>query len=147
MLMGEVVATLKIMPESPDVDLEALKAAIQAAMPAEAEFHKIEEEPIAFGLVALNLIFIIEDGEVAVCISIVAFPTLKRVGLNGHIISRAISHELYVLTNLSERHLCSTKVVEFLIVFLHEVVNGIFSSEVAETTIQNLRTELGVLVC
>ena len=58
--MGEVVATLKIMPESPDVDLEALKAAIQAAMPAEAEFHKIEEEPIAFGLVALNLI---EDGE------------------------------------------------------------------------------------
>ena len=60
--MGEVVATLKIMPESPDVDLEALKAAIQAAMPAEAEFHKIEEEPIAFGLVALNLIFIIEDG-------------------------------------------------------------------------------------
>ena len=54
--MGEVVATLKIMPESPDVDLEALKA-------AEAEFHKIEEEPIAFGLVALNLIFIIEDGE------------------------------------------------------------------------------------
>ena len=61
--MGEVVATLKIMPESPDVDLEALKVAIQAAMPAEAEFHKIEEEPIAFGLVALNLIFIIEDGE------------------------------------------------------------------------------------
>ena len=57
--MGEVVATLKIMPESPDVDLEALKAAIQVAMPAEAEFHKIEEEPIAFGLVALNLIFII----------------------------------------------------------------------------------------
>ena len=61
--MGEVVATLKIMPESPDVDFEALKVAIQAAMPAEAEFHKIEEEPIAFGLVALNLIFIIEDGE------------------------------------------------------------------------------------
>ena len=47
--MGEVVATLKIMPESPDVDLEALKAAIQAAMPAEAEFHKIEEEPISTG--------------------------------------------------------------------------------------------------
>lgn len=61
--MGEVVATLKIMPESPEVDLEALKANIQAAMPEDAEFHKIEEEPIAFGLVALNLIFIVEDGE------------------------------------------------------------------------------------
>ena len=61
--MGEVVATLKIMPESPDVDLEALKAAIQAAMPAEAEFHKIEEEPVAFGLIALNTMVVVDDGE------------------------------------------------------------------------------------
>ena len=28
MIMGEVVNTLKVMPESPEVDLEALKAAI-----------------------------------------------------------------------------------------------------------------------
>ena len=61
--MSEVVATMKIMPESPDVDLEALKSAIKEAMPADAEFHKIDEEPIAFGLVALNLMFVIEDGE------------------------------------------------------------------------------------
>ena len=46
--MSEVVATMKIMPESPDVDLEALKSAIKEAMPADAEFHKIDEEPIAF---------------------------------------------------------------------------------------------------
>ena len=58
--MSDVVATMKIMPESPDVDLEALKADIQAAMPDDAEFHKIDEEPIAFGLTALNLMFIIE---------------------------------------------------------------------------------------
>ena len=44
--MGEVVATLKIMPESPDVDLEALKAAIQAAMPAEAEFQKLKKNQL-----------------------------------------------------------------------------------------------------
>ncbi|MDO5848420.1 MAG: elongation factor 1-beta [Methanobrevibacter sp.] len=61
--MGEVVATLRIMPESPEVDLDALKAAIEAAMPDDAEFHEIKEEPIAFGLVALDLVFIIEDGE------------------------------------------------------------------------------------
>ena len=61
--MGEVVATLKVMPESPEVDLENLKAEIQSVMPDDAEFHKIEEEPIAFGLTALNVIFIIEDGE------------------------------------------------------------------------------------
>ena len=35
---------MKIMPESPDVDLEALKSAIKEAMPADAEFHKIDEE-------------------------------------------------------------------------------------------------------
>ena len=61
--MSEVVATMKIMPENPEVDLEALKAAIEEAMPDDAEFHKIDEEPIAFGLVALNLMFVIEDGE------------------------------------------------------------------------------------
>ncbi len=61
--MSEVVATMKVMPESPEVDLEALKAAIQESMPDDAEFHKIEEEPIAFGLTALNVMFIIEDGE------------------------------------------------------------------------------------
>ena len=33
MIMGEVVNTLKVMPESPEVDLEALKAAITDAMP------------------------------------------------------------------------------------------------------------------
>ncbi|MBQ6139075.1 MAG: elongation factor 1-beta, partial [Methanobrevibacter sp.] len=49
--MGEVVNTLKVMPESPEVDLEALKAAITDAMPADAELHEITEEPIAFGLV------------------------------------------------------------------------------------------------
>ena len=52
MIMGEVVNTLKVMPESPEVDLEALKAAITDAMPADAELHEITEEPIAFGLVS-----------------------------------------------------------------------------------------------
>ena len=61
--MGEVVNTLKVMPESPEVDLEALKAAITDAMPADAELHEITEEPIAFGLVAIVLSFITEDGE------------------------------------------------------------------------------------
>ena len=59
--MGEVVATLKVMPDSPDVDREALKAVIEADIPS--ELHEITEEPIAFGLVALNVVFIVEDGE------------------------------------------------------------------------------------
>lgn len=61
--MGEVLATIKIMPEGPEVDLEQMKQDIQAAIPEGTEFHKIEEEPIAFGLVALNVMVIVDDAE------------------------------------------------------------------------------------
>jgi len=61
--MGEVVATIKLMPESPEVDLEQMKIEVQNLVNEDAELHKIEEEPIAFGLVALNVMFIVDDGE------------------------------------------------------------------------------------
>lgn len=61
--MGEVVATIRLMPESPEVDLEKMKTDIQASIPEGAEFHKIEEEPIAFGLVALNVMVVVGDAE------------------------------------------------------------------------------------
>lgn len=61
--MGEVLATVKVMPESPEVDLEALKETITNNMPDDAELDSIVEEPVAFGLVALIVKFIIEDGE------------------------------------------------------------------------------------
>ncbi len=61
--MGEVVATIKLMPESPDVDLEKIKEDIIKSIPEGAEFHKIEEEPIAFGLVALKVMVVVGDSE------------------------------------------------------------------------------------
>lgn len=61
--MGEVVATIKLMPESPDVDLEKIKEDIIQSIPEDAEFHKIEEEPIAFGLIALKVMVVVGDGE------------------------------------------------------------------------------------
>ena len=61
--MGEVMNTLKVMPENPDVDLEQLKAAIADLVKEPASLHAIEEEPIAFGLVALNTMVIVEEGE------------------------------------------------------------------------------------
>ncbi len=61
--MGEVVATIKVMPESPDVDLEKMKNDIIASIPENAEFHKIDEEPIAFGLIALNVMVVVGDAE------------------------------------------------------------------------------------
>ena len=61
--MGEVLTTMKIMPDSPDVDLEAIKETIKTSMPEGATINEIAEEPIAFGLVAVILSFITEDGE------------------------------------------------------------------------------------
>ena len=61
--MSEVLTTMKIMPDSPDVDLEAIKSTIESSMPEGAKLHEMSEEPIAFGLVAIVLQFITEDGE------------------------------------------------------------------------------------
>jgi len=61
--MGEVVTTIKLNPESPDVDLEKMKEEIKESIPEGAELHKINEEPIAFGLVALIVMVVTEDAE------------------------------------------------------------------------------------
>lgn len=62
LIMGEVAVTLKVMPESPEVDLEALKESIKSVVD-EKEFERIEEEPIGFGLVALIVTVVVDDGE------------------------------------------------------------------------------------
>ena len=61
--MGDVLTTMKIMPDSPDVDLDAIKATIESSMPEGAKLHDMAEEPIAVGLVAIILQFITDDGE------------------------------------------------------------------------------------
>jgi len=55
--MGNVALILKVMPESPDVDLEALKKAIRAAVAVD----DIQEEPIGFGLVSLKIAVVVPD--------------------------------------------------------------------------------------
>ncbi|OIO63895.1 elongation factor 1-beta [Candidatus Woesearchaeota archaeon CG_4_10_14_0_2_um_filter_33_10] len=57
--MADVVITLRIMPENPETDLKAIeeKAKIFIAEYG-GEVGKVEIEPIAFGLKALNLIFV-----------------------------------------------------------------------------------------
>lgn len=60
--MSNVAAVLKVMPTSPEVDLESLKQAVENAVP-EGQFNGIEEDPIGFGLVALHVTIIVDDGE------------------------------------------------------------------------------------
>ncbi len=56
--MGSVAVIARVMPESPDVDLEKLKAALKQKLPG---IQDIKEEPIGFGLIALKLAAVIKD--------------------------------------------------------------------------------------
>ncbi|HOT03000.1 MAG TPA: elongation factor 1-beta [Methanolinea sp.] len=56
--MGTVAIILKVMPESPEVDLVALKREIQEKVPS---VRDIREEPIGFGLKALKVAAIVND--------------------------------------------------------------------------------------
>ena len=57
--MGNVIIELKIMPESPDVDMEKIKNEISKKM----KIQDSKIEPIAFGLKALRMIVIVPDKE------------------------------------------------------------------------------------
>jgi elongation factor 1-beta len=58
--MGDVALIIKVMPESPDVDREEIKKEIRAKL---ARVQDITEEPIGFGLVALNVVAVVPDAE------------------------------------------------------------------------------------
>ncbi len=64
--MATVVVTLKIMPESPDVDLKQLENKLDVLVKQFAKLEANEEikfqiEPIAFGLKALKIMFAMDE--------------------------------------------------------------------------------------
>ena len=59
--MSDVAATMKVMPESPDVDLEGLQERLEAALPEGAEVRGSDTDDVAFGLVALLLSVVVPD--------------------------------------------------------------------------------------
>ncbi len=61
--MAQVVVTLKIMPESPETDLSLIqnKAEEEIKKFAGDTEIKIEQEPIAFGLKALKILFVMDE--------------------------------------------------------------------------------------
>ncbi|MGB8220152.1 MAG: elongation factor 1-beta [Methanoregula sp.] len=56
--MGGVAVIVRVMPESPEVDLEELKSALKQKLPG---IQDIQEEPIGFGLKALKLVAVVND--------------------------------------------------------------------------------------
>jgi elongation factor 1-beta len=55
--LGEVAVTVRLMPESADVDIDRLEADVRARV----RVHSIEREPIAFGLEALRIVAVVPD--------------------------------------------------------------------------------------
>jgi elongation factor 1-beta len=51
--MGQIVATMKIFPSDIIIDLNKLKESIKQALPKDSSVYRFDEEPIAFGLVAI----------------------------------------------------------------------------------------------
>ena len=63
--MAKVVATIKIMPESPESDLLAIEMKAKRVIFNFTENDEIraEQEPIAFGLKALKIIFVMDENK------------------------------------------------------------------------------------
>ncbi len=61
--MANSILTIKVMPTSPDVNLEELEVRVKQAIvnyAGEGE-TKTEIEPVAFGLKALKIIFVVDE--------------------------------------------------------------------------------------
>lgn len=63
--MANAVVSLKIMPESPEVNLEELEAKAKEKIKAFAGEGdmKVNIEPVAFGLKSLNIIFVMDESK------------------------------------------------------------------------------------
>ena len=60
--MANCVVTLKIMPESPEVDLNLLEAEAKVHVKEfGCEVGKVEIHPVAFGLRALHILFVMDE--------------------------------------------------------------------------------------
>lgn len=77
--MGEVAATIKIMPESPEVDLTVLEDDLRGSLPNGATIRAFERENVAFGLVALRASVLVDDAEGGTDAVEAAFGEIDRV--------------------------------------------------------------------
>ena len=59
--MGKVAAKLKVMPESPEVDLDELQHELEDSLPEGAKINGFERDEVAFGLVALIPTVVVPD--------------------------------------------------------------------------------------
>ena len=63
--MGQVALSLKVMPSSPDVNIETIEDKIKEIETDKVKISDIKVENIAFGLKAIKVLFVMPDKEVS----------------------------------------------------------------------------------
>jgi elongation factor 1-beta len=62
--MAQVIITFRIMPDSPDSDLKAIELKVTEAINRfGGEVGRVEIKPVAFGLKAIELIFVADEAK------------------------------------------------------------------------------------
>jgi len=61
--MGKVMAVIKVMPDGADRDVNKLQDELAKVMPKSAELKGMHVNPIAFGLKAIKVAFVVSDSE------------------------------------------------------------------------------------
>ncbi|WP_058366478.1 elongation factor 1-beta [Haloparvum sedimenti] len=59
--MGDVAAQIKVMPQSPEIDLDDLEDRLEESLPKGAKIRGFQRDEVAFGLVALLPTVIVPD--------------------------------------------------------------------------------------
>ncbi len=59
--MGKVAAAIKVMPDSPDVDLDQLQEQLEQELPEGAKINGFDRDEVAFGLTALIPTVVVPD--------------------------------------------------------------------------------------
>lgn len=59
--MGDVGLQYRVLPETPEIDLDDLKEKIRVALPPGAALRASEAKPLAFGLKALHVLIVLDD--------------------------------------------------------------------------------------
>ncbi|MFH1399610.1 MAG: elongation factor 1-beta [Candidatus Woesearchaeota archaeon] len=61
--MAQVVVTFRIMPDSPDIDLKIIETKAKKLIASVGEVGKVEVQPVAFGLNALLIFFVMDESK------------------------------------------------------------------------------------
>ncbi|GGM73544.1 effector protein [Thermogymnomonas acidicola] len=62
-VLGEVLATFKVLPEDVSTDLKGIEESLRSSLKGVCDINRIETEDIGFGLRALRVEVIVDDSE------------------------------------------------------------------------------------